>query len=114
MDVFCCDKEIATAPQKMVSDIPNSPNIGDEKGKNYEKDSISCSICLVVVLGGLLLAVPAESMPEGSLHAAVLPEGPVPECMPQSMPEGTVPKSMSEGPVPSDSVPEGKLIEAVV
>lgn len=98
----------------MVSDIPNSPNIGDEKGKNYEKDSISCSICLVVVLGGLLLAVPAESMPEGSLHAAVLPEGPVPECMPQSMPEGTVPKSMSEGPVPSDSVPEGKLIEAVV
>ena len=114
MGVFCCDKEIATAPQKMVSDIPSSPNIGDEKGKNYEKDSISCSICLVVVLGGLLLAVPAESMPEGSLHAAVLPEGPVSECMPQSMPEGTVPKSMSEGPVPSDSVPEGNVIEVVV
>lgn len=90
----------------MVSDIPNSPNIGDEKGKNYEKDSISCSICLVVVLGGLLLAVPAESMPEGSLHAAVLPEGPVPECMP----EGPVPSDS----VPSDSVPEGKVIEAVV
>lgn len=98
----------------MVSDIPNSPNIGDEKGKNYEKDSISCSICLVVVLGGLLLAVPAESMPEGSLHAAVLPSDSVPECMPQSMPEGTVPKSLSEGPVPSDSVPEGNVIEAVV
>ena len=97
-----------------MSDIPNSPNIGNEKGKNYEKDSISYSICLVIVLGRLLFAVPPKSMPEGSLHAAVLPEGPVPECMPQSMPEGTVPKSMSEGPVPSDSVPEGKVIEAVV
>lgn len=88
----------------MVSDIPNSPNIGDEKGKNYEKDSISCSICLVVVLGGLLLAVPAESMPEGSLHAAVLPEGPVPE----SLSEGTVPECMSQ------SMPECNVIEAVV